>query len=129
MAFGYVKNPANFNELMPSVRFTDVVLTPGGTGTTYRFETRLAGLPVRGGGEYTEVEVNRRIHDETSIGMEGSFDYLFEPERDGVRVTVEHFPGRFWGVPRVGKLLADTYAREDRRVLEHLKDKLEAQAS
>jgi carbon monoxide dehydrogenase subunit G len=126
VAFDCVKNPRSFNELMPGVTFTDIAMTRGGIGTRYRFETRVVGIPVKGSGEFTEVEVNRRIHDETSIGLEGSFDWTFEPEDDGVRVTIEHHPGRLWNVPLVGRLLADSYARTDRLVLERLKVRLES---
>jgi uncharacterized membrane protein len=128
-AFDCVRNPDNFNDLMPGVAFRDIIMTPDGVGTRYRFETRVAGFTVRGTGEFTEVETNRRIHDETSIGVEGSFDWRFEPEGDGVRVTIEHHPGRHWGLPIVGRLLADSYERTDRQVLARLKAKLEADDS
>lgn len=124
-AFECVKDPGNFNGLMPGVRFTDVSLTSSGVGTRYRFETSVAGLPIRGSGEYTEVDANRRIHDETSIAMEGAFDWRFEPEADGVRVTIEHHPGRWWGLPVLGRILADTYERTDHEVLARLKARLE----
>jgi len=126
VAFDCVKGPASFNELMPAVTFTDITMTRDGVGTRYRFETRVAGFPISGSGEFTEFEANRHIHDETSIAMEGSFDWRFEPEGDGVRVTIEHHPGRFWDLPIVGRLLADSYERTDRQVLAQLKAKLEA---
>jgi hypothetical protein len=125
-AFNCVKNPGSFNDLMPGVAFTVIAMTPDGLGTRYRFATRVAGFPVRGTGEFTEVEANRRIHDETSIGTEGSFDWRFEPEGDGVRVTIEHHPGRMWDLPIVGRLLADSYERTDRQMLERLKEILES---
>ena len=45
--------------------------------------------------------------------------------RDGVRVTIEHHPGRGWGVPLLGRFLADSYAKDDQRWLELLKRRLE----
>jgi hypothetical protein len=101
------------------------VLTPDGVGTTYRFQTRVAGLPIRGSGRFTQVEANRHIRDETSIRIEGSFDYWFEAEDGGTWVTIEHHPGPLWGVPVLGRLLADSYARDDQQVLALLKAKLE----
>jgi hypothetical protein len=126
VAFDCIKHPGNFNELMPGVRFTEITTTPDGVGTRYRFETRVAGFPVRGTGVFTEVLANRRIHDETSIAVEGAFDWRFEPEGAGVHVTIEHHPGRLWNVPFVGRLLADGYERTDRQVLARLKAKLES---
>jgi carbon monoxide dehydrogenase subunit G len=126
--FDVVKNPASFSELMPGVQFTPEVITPDGVGTTYRFQARVAGLPVRGSGRFAQVAANRHIRDETSIPIEGSFDYWFEVEDGGTRVTIEHHPGRLWGLPVLGRLLADSYARADRQVLALLKAKLEADA-
>lgn len=127
--FDCVKNPGSFNELMPGVTFTVITITPDGVGTRYRFATRVAGVPIRGAGEFTEVEPKRRILDETSIGMEGSLEWRFEPESDGARVTIEHHPGRLWGLPIVGRVLADSYERMDREVLARLKAKLEGDGS
>jgi hypothetical protein len=123
--FACVRDPSNFDRLMPDVTFSDVVLTPDGVGTTYRFETRVAGLPIRGRGEYTEFTSDRHIHDETTVASEGSFDWTFEAEGDGVRVTITHSPGRYWGLPIIGRLLAANYDQMDRGVLVRLKSMLE----
>ncbi len=126
--FEVMKDPASFTGLMPGVRFVPEVVTPDGVGTTYRFQTRVAGLPIRGSGRFTQVEANCHIRDETSIPIEGSVDYWFEDRDGGTRVTIEHHPGRLWGVPVLGRLLADSYARDDQRVLALLKARLEPQA-
>jgi carbon monoxide dehydrogenase subunit G len=123
--FDVVKDPASFTEFMPGVQFMPDVITPDGVGTTYRFQTRVAGLPIQGSGRFTQVEANLHIRDETSIPIEGSVDYWFEGEDGGTRVTIEHHPGRLWGVPVLGRLLADSYARDDLQVLALLKAKLE----
>ncbi|MGZ8760715.1 MAG: hypothetical protein ACXWXV_09070 [Aeromicrobium sp.] len=36
-------------------------------------------------------------------------------------VNIEHHAGRFWGIPLLGRLLADSYERAGRRILELLK--------
>ena len=123
--FAYVKDPSNFNQLMPDVTFSDVSLTPDGVGTTYRFETRVAGRPIRGRGEYTDFTPDQHIHDETTVASEGSFDWTFEAEGDDVRVTITHHPGRYWGLPIIGRLLAANYEQMDRQVLARLKSRLE----
>jgi hypothetical protein len=43
-------------------------------------------------------------------------------------VTIDHHPGRFWDLPVVGRLIADSYLRADRQMLERLKNRLEAAA-
>ena len=123
--FAYVRDPSNFDQLMPDVTFSDVSLTPDGVGTTYRFETRVAGLPIRGRGEYTEFTPDRHIHDDTTVAPEGSFDWTFEAEADGACVTITHSPGKYWGWPIIGRLLAANYDQMDRQVLARLKSMLE----
>jgi uncharacterized protein YndB with AHSA1/START domain len=123
--FACVSDPSNFNQLMPDVTFSDVVLTPNGVGTTYRFDTRVAGLPIRGRGEYTAFTPDRHIHDDTTVASEGSFDWTFEAEDGGVRVTITHSPGKYWGLPVIGRLLAANYEQMDREVLARLKSRLE----
>ncbi len=123
--FAYVRDPSNFNQLMPDVTFSDVSLTPDGVGTTYRFETRVVGLPIRGRGEYTEFTPDHHIRDDTTVASEGSFDWTFEAEGAGVRVNITHHPGRYWGLPIIGRLLAANYEQMDRQVLERLKSALE----
>jgi uncharacterized protein YndB with AHSA1/START domain len=125
--FAYVRDPSHFNLLMPDVTFSDVALTPDGVGTSYRFETRVAGLPIRGRGEYPEFTPDRHIHDDTSVASEGSFDWTFEAEGDGVRVTITHLPGRYWGLPIIGRLLAHNYEQMDQQILVRLKSMLEGQ--
>ena len=124
-AFACVRDPSNFNQLMPDVTFSDVSLTPDGVGTTYRFETRVVGLPIRGQGEYTEFIPDRHIHDDTTVASEGSFDWTFEAEDEGVRVTITHSPGKYWGWPIIGRLFAANYEQMDREVLARLKSRLE----
>jgi len=125
--FACVSDPSNFNQLMPDVTFSDVSLTREGVGTTYRFETRVAGLPIRGRGEYTEFTPDHHILDDTTVASEGSFDWTFEAEGEGARVTITHLPGRYWGLPIIGRLLAAKYEQMDRQVLARLKSVLEGQ--
>ncbi len=129
VVFGCVEDPESFNELMPGVTFSDVNRTPEGVGTTYRFRTRVVGLPVRGSGRFVEFQRNRLIRDESTLAMEGSFSWLFESLHSGTRLTLEHHPGRFWDVPLLGRLLADSYQRSDQEVLRHIKATCEKDAA
>lgn len=129
VVFGCVEDPENFNALMPGVTFGDVVRTPGGVGTTYRFRTRVAGVTIRGAGQFVEFERNRLIRDETTVATEGSFSWRFEPLASGTRLTLEHHAGKFWGVPLLGRILADSYQRSDEDVLRRIKTACEQQAS
>lgn len=124
-AFALMRDPGCYDEFMPGVRFTPRTITQGGVGTTFDFETRVMGVPFHGSGTFTEFEVNRRIRSDSSVPIEGDFEMWFDAEGDGVRVTIEHHPGRGWGVPLLGRFLADSYAKDDQRWLELLKRRLE----
>lgn len=121
VVFGSVEDPENFNQLMPGVIFTEVHRNPDGVGTTYRFQTRVGGLNIRGAGRFVEFQRNRLIRDETTLAIEGSFSWRFEPLPSGTRLTLEHHPGRFWSIALLGRLLADNYQRSDQDVLHHIK--------
>ncbi len=127
--FGCVEDPENFNAFMPGVTFGDVTRTPTGVGTTYRLRTRVARLIIRGSGRFVEFQRNRLIRDETTLAIEGSFIWRFESLPSGTHLTLEHHPGRFWGVPLIGRFLADSYQRSDEDVLRHIKAACEQEAS
>ena len=41
-------------------------------------------------------------------------------------MTITHTPGRYWGWPVIGRLLAANYEQMDREVLARLKSRLES---
>ncbi len=125
-AFALMRDPGCYDEFMPGVRFTPRTITEGGVGTTFDFETRVVGIPFHGSGTFTQFEVDRHLRSDSSVTIEGDFEMWFAAEGDGVRVTIEHHPGRGWGVPLLGRFLADSYAKADQRWLELLKSRLES---
>ena len=124
-AFALMRDPGCYDEFMPGVRFTPRAITQGGVGTTFDFETRVAGVPFHGAVTFTQFEVDRHIRSDSSVPIEGDFEMRFAEEGDGVRVTIEHHPGHGWGVPVIGRFLAESYAKDDQRWLELLKRRLE----
>jgi SAM-dependent methyltransferase len=124
-AFALMRDPGCYDEFMPGVRFTPGTITQDGVGTTFDFETRVAGVPFHGSGTFTQFEVDRHIRSDSPVPIEGDFEMWFAAEGDGVRVTIEHHPGRGWGVPLLGRFLADSYAKDDQRWLDLLKRRLE----
>jgi hypothetical protein len=114
---------------MPGVTFNEVNRTPTGAGTTYRFRTQAAGITIRGSGRFVEFQPNRLIRDETTLGIEGSLSWHFQPHPSGTRLPLEHHPGRIWGVPLLGRLPADSYQRSDEDVLRHIQAACEQGAS
>lgn len=88
--FDYWKDPGNWPEVWPSMVKTAVMdLTPEGTGTRHEYEYKMAGVHFKGTGVFTMVAPGQRIVSESSGGIESSFDWTFEPEGDGTRMTVQ----------------------------------------
>ncbi len=123
--FDFFKDPGNWREFESPAVITDVVLTPEGTGTRYRWEARLAGLRIAGLNTFTEVVPNTRITDESSRSFEGTWTYSFEREGTGTRVTMENRQTSFWRIPPLSQLM-DFLAGGHERVLSELKARLEA---
>jgi hypothetical protein len=123
--FEFVKNPLNWPDIEPLFHLEDVTRTPDGLGTTYRWKTRIAGLPIRGTGKFTEFVPNRRISDRTTPSVGGTWTYLFEPQGSGTKVTVQHEPAWYLRIPVVGGAI-DSFLFGHSRVLTRLKLRLEA---
>jgi hypothetical protein len=124
--FAYFKDPANWQELQEGITFEDVRPTPEGVGTSYRWTARMAGLPVRGTNVFTEFVPDQRIVDESSLSLEGTWIYTFEPEGSGTRLTLENRNRSFWRVPPLSRLLDQATARGHARVMERAKARMEA---
>ena len=128
VALDCVRVPASFYEITTYVVSTDVVVKSTEVGMTHRCRAEVAGIPVTRSGRLTKFGADRHICDVKRIVVEGTFVWEFERHRDGVRITIQHHPGRFWNIPVVGRQIATSYSRTDRWVLEGLKTKLEMTA-
>lgn len=127
--FDFWADPHNWTTFgspgMQDVTAKEIVVTPEGVGTTHAWEGRLAGLPYKVKGTFTEFERNRRIVDEYEGQLMGKFIYRFEPEGSGMQLTMEHDPGPISIIPVLGVYLEDEELRTHLKALELLKEHLE----
>jgi uncharacterized protein YndB with AHSA1/START domain len=125
--FDYWKDPANWPEVWPSMVACKVAeLAPEGTGT--RHDYKMAGVHFTGSGVFSRVVPGEEIVSQASGGIESTFDWTFEPEGSGTKMTarVEYtIP-----IPVLGKL-AEAFVlalneHEAEATLANLKARLES---
>lgn len=104
----------------------DVKETRQGTGTFYSWRTRIAGIPVEGFDVYTDVVPNKHITEKSSNAFVGTWEYDFEPEGNGTKVTMEHRSRSFWGLPPFSYLIDLATSRMSASFMPKVKERLEA---
>ncbi len=128
--FDSFKDPAKFMELGPvETQVDDVRVTKEGVGTYMSWHTKIAGLPMRGFDVYTDVVPNKHITERSSNAMVGTWDYDFEPEGSGTKLTLEHHAGSFWRIPPLRSLMDLVTERMSDTYMARLKDAIETQGN
>jgi carbon monoxide dehydrogenase subunit G len=126
-AFDYMDVPEHQAEISPSLSRVETVaeLPNGGKRATYTY--RMGGIPLDGEVESVTYEPPERIEFEMTGSIEGTIEWTFTPEDDGVRIgyTAEY------GLPhpvldRLAEPFVRTYnERELTTTLRNLKTRLE----
>ena len=85
-AFDYMDVPEQQAEISPSLSAVETVeeLPTGGKRATYTY--RMAGVPLDGEVKATVYDPPRRIVFEMTGDIEGTIEWTFSPEDDGVRI-------------------------------------------
>ncbi len=124
--FAFLSDPANWKDIgRTGVVITEVHLNDHGVGTSYSWEARILGLPIRGTNTFTEFAPNERITDESTLALEGTWRYSFEPEGAGMRLTFENLPSSFMRLPLLNKL-DELMASGHKKVMYDLKERMES---
>jgi uncharacterized protein YndB with AHSA1/START domain len=86
--FEFASDPGRLLAELPGFETRDVVLTPGGVGSSTRASTREFGVRFEGTVEYTEVVPDERIVAKVSFpGEHPTWTFSFEPIDGGTRLT------------------------------------------
>ncbi len=86
--FNYWKDPSNWPEVWSSmVTAKDVVLTPDGVGTSHKWVYKMVGIILEGESIFLVCDQNHRIEAKTWGGIDCIFDWTFEPENGGTKMT------------------------------------------
>lgn len=122
--FDYFKDPESDNGLGYEV--IESKMTEEGVGTYLVWRLKVAGIPLwRGMEVVTDVVPNRHITEKSSSAMVGTWEYMFEPEGLGTRLTMVHSPQSFWGLPPFANLVDYGTTRMSRLYIDRVRAKLE----
>lgn len=114
---------------MPRMEVLEAKATKEGVGTFMTWRVKLAGIPWTGLEVVTGYERNKHITEQSSSAMVGTWEYSFEPEGTGTKVTLVHRPRGLWAVPPLGMLVDYTTTRLTGMYVGRTKAKLEAGAT
>ncbi len=125
--FDYLKDPTKSNDLVSfDMEMRELKMTEEGTGTYTSWRTKIAGIPVEGFDVVTDFVPNKHITEKSSNAMVGTWDYTFEPEGSGTKLTMEHHSRSVWALPPLRNLVDFTTTRISRSTfIPRLKARLE----
>jgi hypothetical protein len=114
--FDYFKDP----ELSRDIALYDldeVKATKDGVGTFYTWSFKVAGVRFGGLEVLTDVVPDKHITERSSIALAGRWEYDFEPEGSGTRLTVTIHPRSFWQFPPLDTLVDLAFPRVSQAVM------------
>ena len=125
--FDYISEPTNLPEIWPSLmEIKDVQRLPDGN-INNRWVYKMAGIRFEGISEGVESVSNQRIVSKTKGGVESTQTWMFQPEGDETKVTLEveyTIP-----IPLLGKLaeaiIVKMNEHEGEVILANLKSRME----
>lgn len=131
--FDSYKDRGKAQELMglmefPRTQVDDVKATKEGAGSFMSWHIKIASLPVvQGFTVVTDMVPPKRITERSSSAMVGTWDYGFEPEGSGTKLTMEHHAGSFWRIPPLRNLMDWATERMNDSFTRRLKATIETQ--
>lgn len=114
--FEYFKDP-NLTRDAARYELGDVKVTKDGVGTFYTWSFKVAGLRYEGLELLTDVVPNKHITERSSVALAGRWEYDFEPEGTGTRVTMTIHPRSFWQFPPLDRLVGFAFPRVSKAVM------------
>jgi uncharacterized protein YndB with AHSA1/START domain len=123
--FDFFVDPRKSADLFPQARIREVKVTEQGTGTYTSYHAKLAGVPFDSFSVYTDVVPNKHITEKSSNALVGTWDYDFEPEGTGTKVTMEHRSRSLWGLPPLAALVDLATVRMNEPFIQRVKQRIE----
>jgi ligand-binding SRPBCC domain-containing protein len=127
--FDFFVDPRKSADLFPTTEVRELKMTEGGTGTYTDYHTKTFGVPFDAFSVFTDVVPNKHITEKSSSAMVGIWDYTFEPEGTGTKVTMEHHSRSFWRIPPLSTLTEFTAARMNESFMQRVKERIEASSN
>ena len=127
--FDFFVDPRKLADLLPPAEIRELKRTKEGVGTYTRYRTKIAGVPFETFSVYTDVVPNKHISEASSSAMVGTWDYTFEADGTGTKVTTEHHSRSFWNLPPLRNLGDLVATRMNESFMRRVKDRIEASSS
>ena len=129
--FDYFKDPSNQVDSPPfsGMKVHDAKMTKEGVGSHYSWSVKMFGIPVSGFEVITDFVPNKHMTEKSSNPMVGTWDYTFEPQGSGTKVTMEHYQRSLWAVPPLRNLMDFVMPRLSRFYIEAVKAELETETT
>ena len=127
--FEFFADPRKSVELFPDFEVTEAKVTEEGTGTYASYRGKLVGLPFETFSVLTEVVPNKHITEKSASALAGTWEYDFEPEGTGTKLTMEHHSRSFWALPGISFLNDLVVARMNEPFVLKVKEHLEKSAN
>ena len=118
--FDFFKDPTS-DTSFSRMEVLESKMTKEGVGTYLSWRVRIAGVPWEGLEVITDLVPNQRITEKSSSAVVGTWEYLFEPEGSGTRVTMEHRPRSLWALPLVSNVVDYGTTRMSRAYIARVK--------
>lgn len=129
--FDFFKDPSNQVDSPPfsGMEVHDARMTKEGVGSHYSWSVKMAGIPVQGFEVVTDFVPNKHMTEMSSNAMVGTWEYTFEPEGSGTKLTMEHRQRSLWAVPPLRNLTDYATTRFSRSFIEAVKAQLETETT
>ena len=118
--FDFFKDPTSDTGLS-RMEVLDSKMTKEGVGTFLSWRLKVAGIPWEGMEVITDLVPNKHITEKSSSAVVGTWDYTFEPEGSGTRLTMEHRPRSLWALPLLSNAVDYVTTRMSRAYMERAK--------
>lgn len=128
--FDFFFDPRKSADLNPiGAEIREFKMTTEGVGTYTSYRTKIVGIPFEIFDVYTDVVPNRHITDKSSSAVVGTWDYTFEPEGTGTKVTMEHHSRSLWNLPLLRNLGDLVTERLSESFMRRAKDRIESSSN
>lgn len=128
--FDSFKDPAKFWDLTPfDSQLDEVKVTKEGVGTYTSWHARMYGVPIQGFSVFTNVIPDKHITERSSNPLVGTWDYDFQSEGSGTKLTAEHHSESFWRLPPLRNVIDLFTERASATFMARVKDAIETRGS
>ena len=128
--FDFFIDPRKLADLnLVDTEIRELKMTEEGTGTYASYRAKIAGVPFEVFDVYTDVVPNKHITEKSSNALVGTWDYTFEPEGTGTKLTMEHHARSFWGIQPLANLVDLATTRLSEPFMRRLKDRIETSSN